>query len=59
MATTTVDDKVNSLVDDVEGVRDGETEETAQIVDHIAERQLCFKFDIRLMPVLAIMCPSS
>lgn len=30
--------------------------ESARIVDHIAERQLCRKFDVRLMPVLAIMC---
>lgn len=30
--------------------------ETARVVDHIAERQLCRKFDVRLMPVLAIMC---
>lgn len=31
-------------------------DETARVVDHIAERQLCRKFDVRLMPVLAIMC---
>lgn len=30
--------------------------ESARVVDHIAERQLCRKFDVRLMPVLAIMC---
>ncbi|KAK8856705.1 tartrate transporter [Apiospora arundinis] len=30
-------------------------QESARIVDHIAERQLCRKFDVRLMPVLAIM----
>lgn len=34
-------------------------EETARVVDHIAERQLCRKFDVRLMPVLAIMCKFS
>lgn len=33
-------------------------EETAHVVDKIAERQLCRKFDLRLMPVLAIMCKS-
>lgn len=31
-------------------------DETARVVDHEAERKLCFKFDIRLLPVLAIMC---
>ncbi|KAH6643410.1 major facilitator superfamily domain-containing protein [Truncatella angustata] len=29
--------------------------DSARVVDHIAERQLCRKFDVRLMPVLAIM----
>jgi hypothetical protein len=49
------DDKEHGVVDDTvtEGV--GE-EETARVVDKIAERQLCRKFDVRLMPVLAIMC---
>lgn len=28
----------------------------ARITDHKAERALCRKFDVRLMPVLAIMC---
>ena len=31
--------------------------QTARITDHRAERKLCFKFDIRLLPVIAIMCP--
>ena len=31
-------------------------DDTARIVDKIAERQLCRKLDFRLMPVLAIMC---
>lgn len=31
-------------------------EETARVLDKKAERSLAFKFDIRLMPVLAIMC---
>ncbi|CAH0017419.1 unnamed protein product [Clonostachys rhizophaga] len=33
----------------------GGSEETARVVDHVAERKLCRKFDVRLMPVLAIM----
>ncbi|KAK2750357.1 hypothetical protein FQN57_003837 [Myotisia sp. PD_48] len=32
-----------------------DTNETARVLDHKAERSLCFKLDIRLMPVLAIM----
>lgn len=28
----------------------------AAAVDQAAERSLCFKFDVRLMPVLSIMC---
>lgn len=34
-------------------------DETARVVDHDAERKLCFKFDIRILPVLAIMCAFS
>jgi hypothetical protein len=34
----------------------GESEETARVVDHKAERALCRKFDYRLLPVLALMC---
>lgn len=33
-----------------------EMADTARIVDHIAERQLCRKFDFRILPVLAVMC---
>ncbi|KAK3384042.1 MFS transporter [Lasiosphaeria ovina] len=32
-----------------------ESAETARVVDRIAERQLCRKFDIRILPVLAVM----
>lgn len=32
---------------------------TAHVLDKVAERRLCFKFDVRLMPVLAIMCKFS
>lgn len=31
-------------------------DDTVAVVDHTAERSLCFKFDIRILPVLAIMC---
>ena len=30
--------------------------DTARVLDHRAERALCRKFDIRLLPVLAMMC---
>lgn len=33
-------------------------EVTARVVDHAAERSLAFKFDIRILPVLAVMCKS-
>lgn len=29
--------------------------ETARVVDHAAERRLCFKFDMRILPMLAVM----
>ena len=32
--------------------------ETARVLNKAAERRLCLKFDIRLMPVLALMCKS-
>jgi hypothetical protein len=34
----------------------GEVAETARVIDHAAERRLCRKFDLRILPVLAIMC---
>lgn len=34
----------------------GDGEETARVVDHRAERQLCRKLDIRILPMLSIMC---
>lgn len=34
----------------------GVVESVARVVDHKAERKLCWRFDLRLMPVLAIMC---
>lgn len=49
----------NDHLDQVESQKDGFIEETARVVDHPAERALCFKFDIRILPVLAIMCKSS
>ncbi|KAJ4249822.1 hypothetical protein NW762_012165 [Fusarium torreyae] len=47
------EDKEHGVIDDT--VTEGTHEETARVVDHIAERQLCRKFDVRLMPVLAVM----
>jgi hypothetical protein len=34
----------------------GVVENVAHVVDHKAERALCRRFDLRLMPVLAVMC---
>ncbi|KAF5983807.1 tartrate transporter [Fusarium coicis] len=47
------DHKDDGIIDDT--YAEGTGEETVLEVDHIAERQLCRKFDVRLMPVLAIM----
>lgn len=30
--------------------------ETARVLDHQAEMKLCRKFDVRILPVLAVMC---
>lgn len=32
--------------------------ETARVIDKAAERRLCLKYDVRLLPVLALMCKS-
>jgi hypothetical protein len=48
------DHKGDDFIDDT--LHDVAEGETARVVDRIAERQLCRKFDVRLMPVLAIMC---
>lgn len=37
----------------------GAMEETAEVIDHKAERRLCLRFDIRILPVLAVMCECS
>lgn len=42
-------------VGNVDG-KDPASADTARVVDPIAERRLCRKFDIRLLPVLAVMC---
>ena len=34
----------------------GVVEDVVQVVDHKAERALCWKFDVRLLPILALMC---
>lgn len=48
----------NDHLDQIESQKEGFMEETARVVDHPAERALCFKFDIRILPVLAVMCKS-
>lgn len=34
----------------------GVVDEVTRVVDHKAERRLCRRFDIRLLPILAVMC---
>lgn len=46
-------------VADVESTCNGEggvVADTARVQDHAAEVSLCRKFDIRILPVLAVMC---
>lgn len=47
------DDKVASYAS-TPGVLD----DVVRVIDHKAERRLCRRFDVRLLPVLAIMCMS-
>lgn len=53
LASSRESDKLESQVSAV-----GTTHETAWVLDHQAERALCRKFDIRLLPILAVMCMS-
>lgn len=38
------------------GSAPGVVEDVVRVVDHKAERALCRRFDLRLLPVLAVMC---
>lgn len=40
----------------IQSPSDGIVASTARVLDHVAERKLCFKFDVRLLPVLAVLC---
>lgn len=33
-------------------------DEVTRVVDHKAERRLCRRFDLRILPILAVMCTS-
>ena len=37
----------------------GIVDEVARVVDHKAERRLCRRFDLRILPILAVMCTST
>lgn len=53
------DTKASATHDDlhpVDTLKAGDMAETARVVDHEAEKKLAWKFDIRILPVLAIMC---
>lgn len=51
------EDKENVVMNDDVSKTMGQAE-TARVLDKAAERRLCFKFDVRLLPVLALMCKS-
>jgi hypothetical protein len=51
-------DKASVTANDITAVESngpGYHDETAQVVDSAAEKALCRKFDVRLLPVLALM----
>lgn len=48
-------EKDESRVGAINDVEFGDSEETARVVDHQAERRLCRKFDVRILPVLSVM----
>lgn len=54
------DSKIASLEASKQNSRDssapGVVEDVVQVVDHQAERALCRRFDLRLLPILALMC---
>lgn len=49
-------DRRGSDLAQVDSPKAGVIATSARVLDHPAERSLCFKFDIRILPVLAIMC---
>lgn len=58
-----LDAPVSKSIDDSEpnklqgyGSAPGVLDEVTRVVDHKAERRLCRRFDIRLLPILAVMC---
>lgn len=55
-ARDSVHDDINKL--GAYGSAPGVVEDVVQVVDHKAERALCLRFDLRLLPVLAVMCKS-
>lgn len=52
----TKEDGVENDLTQVDSPKAGAIATTARVLDHPAERSLCFKFDIRILPVLAVMC---
>jgi hypothetical protein len=42
--------------DEVETGKQTSPDETARVLDHAAETKLALKFDVRILPVLAVMC---
>lgn len=61
MEADSLPSKTDVDVGDAESSTNGEgaiVAETARVLDHDAEVKLCRKFDIRILPVLAVMCKS-
>lgn len=48
-------EEVEKRFESVSLAEEGSTELTARIIDPAAERALCRRFDLRLLPVLALM----
>lgn len=54
----TKDGRRGSDLAQVDSHKGGVIADTARVLDHPAERSLALKFDVRILPVLAIMCKS-
>ena len=42
--------------DEGESGKQPSPDDTARVLDHVAESKLALKFDVRILPVLAVMC---
>jgi hypothetical protein len=58
--TSTANESIHGGGDNLKnyGSAPGVVEDVVRVVDHKAERALCRRLDLRLLPVLAVMCES-